>query len=140
MAQVAPVAVVEAQVAPVAEVVAQVAPVAEVVAQVAPVAEVVAQVAPVAMVVAQVVPDMVVGVGVVVVQVQSCRYRRRTCCRLVRTGPRCGTAWSSTSCCCIVEPRQIGIVRGKTVTLGHVSWSSQGGPMRIVGGWLGRTC
>ena len=113
---------------------------AVVVAQVAPVAEVVARVAPVAEVVAQVVPDMVVGVGVVVVRVRSCWCRRRSRRRLVRLGPRCGTAWSSISCCCIVEPRRIGIVRGRTGTLGRGSWSSQGGPMRIVGGWLGRTC
>ena len=103
-------------------------------------AEVVAQVAPVAEVVVRVAPDMVVGVGVVVVQAQSCWCRRRSRCRLVRPGPRCGTAWSSTSCCCIVELRQIGIVRGKTGTLGRGSLSSQGGPIRIVGGWLGRTC
>ena len=117
-----------------AEVVAQVAPVVGVVAQVAPVAGVVAQVA------LGVVPGTVVGVGVVVVQARSCRYRRRSRCRRVRLGPRCGTAWSSTSCCCIVGLRRIGIVRGRTGTLGRGSWSSQGVPMRIVGGWLGRTC
>ena len=98
VAQVAPVAEVVTQVAPVAEVVAQVAPVAEVVAQVAPVAEVVAQVAPVA------VPGTIVGAGVVVVQARSCRCRRSRSHR-VRLGPWCGTVWSSTSCCCIVEPR-----------------------------------
>ena len=112
-----------AQVAPVAEVVAQVAPVAKVVAQVAPVAEVVVQVAPVAEVVAR-----------------SYRCRRRRRCRRVRPGLGYGTAWSSTSCCCIVEPRRIGIVRGRTGTFSRGSWSSQGGPIRIVGGWLGRTC
>ena len=68
-------------------VVAQVAPVAEVGAQVAPVAEVVARVAPVAVIVAQ-----------------SCWCRRRSRSRRVRLGPGCDTAWSSTSCCCIVEP------------------------------------
>ena len=114
--------------------VAQVAPVAEVVAQVAPVAVVVAQVAPVA------VAGTVVGAGVVVVQTRSCRCRCRSHSRRVRLGPGYGTAWSSTSCCCIVGLRRIGIVRGRTGTLGRVSWSSQGGPMRIVGGWLGRTC
>ena len=81
-----------------------------VVAQVAPVAEIVAQVAPVAVVVAQVAPGMVVGVGVVVVQAQSCWCCRRSRCRLVRPGPRYGIAWSSTSCCCIVGLRRIGIV------------------------------
>ena len=106
---------------------------AEVVAQVAPVAVVVAQVAPVA------VPGTVVDAGVVVVQARMCRCRRSRSCR-VRLGPGCGTAWSSTSCCCIVKPRRIGIVRGRTGTLGRGSWSSQGVPMRIVGGWLGRTC
>ena len=107
---------------------------AVVVAQVAPVAEVVARVAPVAVL------GTVVGVGVVVVQAQSCWCRRRSRCHRVRLGPWCGIAWSSTSYCCIVEPRRIGIVRGRTGTLGRGSWSSQDGPMRIVGGWLGRTC
>ena len=133
-AQVAPVAVVVAQVAPVAEVVAQVAPVAEVVAQVAPVAEVVAQVEPVD------VSSTVVGAEVVVVPGRSCRCRCRNHSHRVRLGPGCGTAWSSTSYYCIVKFRQIGIVRDKTGTLGRGSWSSQGGPMRIVGGWLGGTC
>ena len=110
------------------------------VAQVVPVVEVVAQVALVAVVGAQAVPGMVVGVGVVEVQAQSCWCRRRSRCRLVCLGPRCDTAWNSISCCCIVGPRRIGIVRGRTGTLGRGSWSSQGGPMRVVGGWLGRTC
>ena len=123
-----------AQVAAVAEVVTQAAPVAELVAQVAPVAVIVAQVAPVAEIVAQVAP-----VAGVVVQARSCRCRRGRS-RRVRPGPWCGTAWSSTSCCCIVEPRRIGIVRGRTGTLGRGSWSSQGAPMRVVGRWLGRTC
>ena len=123
-----------AQVAPVAEVVAHVVPVAEIVAQVAPVAEVVAQVAPVAL------PGTVVGVGVIVVRARSCRCHRRGRSRRVRLGPRCGTAWSSTSCCCIVALWRIGIVRGRTGTLGRGSWSSQGGPKGFIGGWLGRTC
>ena len=115
-------------------VVAQVAPVAEVVAQVARVAVVVAQVASVAVL------GTVVGVGIVVVQARSCWCRRRGRSRRVHPGPGYGTAWSSTSCCCIVELRRIDILRGRTDTLGRGSWSSQGGPMRIVGWWLGRTC
>ena len=102
---------------PFAEVVAQVAPVAGVVAQVAQVAEVVAQVAPVAEVVAR-----------------SCWCRRPSGSRQVRLSPGCDTAWSSTSCCCIIEPRRIGIVRGRTGILGRGLWTPQGGPMRIVGG------
>ena len=134
-----------AQVVSVAEVVARVALVAEVVAQVAPVAGVVAQVAPVAGVVAWValvaVLGTVVGVGVVVVvPARSCQCRRRSCRRLVRPGPRYDTAWSSTSCCCSAGLRRTCIVRDRTGTLGCGSWSSQGAPMRNVGGWLGRTC
>ena len=130
---VALVAEVVAQVAPVAEVVAQVAPVAVVVAQVAPVAEVVAQVAPVA------VSGTVVGVGVVVVLARSCRCRRLSHGRRVHLGPGYCIAWSSTFCYCIGGLRRIGIVRGRTGTLGCGSWSSQGVPMRNVGWWLGRT-
>ena len=96
MARMVPVAEVMARVAPVAEVVAQVAPVAEVVARMVLVAEFVAQVALVARL------GMVIGVRVIVVQARSCQCHRQSFHCRVHLGPRCDTAWSSTSCCCIV--------------------------------------
>ena len=95
------------------------------VAQVALVAEVMVQVAPVAE---------------VMLLAQSCWCRHRSHSRRVRPGAMYDTAWSSIFSCCIIGLRRISIVKGRTGTLGHGSWSSQGAPIRIVSEWLGQTC